>query len=367
MLYSLRYTLLLRGLLLQCRGESAQRSQGSIKVASVGKRLRIWCVREEKVIARVRAGINETGPSRVLNVGQFDTARSSLKHRFADLWRYRELINRLAAKNLKLRYKNSFMGFLWSLINPLLMAGVFYLVFNVLLPSPVSSSCSEVAGGGANPVEIRNAIQCRINHHYLAFILLGILPWNFTVNSLTEGMMSVLGNSSIIKKVYFPREVLPISTVVALFVNFLLAMPVIFAVIFFSGVPLTPFALLLPILLVFHMLFMMGLALFFSALVVYFRDLTIIMEVLTTAWFFLTPVFYTMEDVYKEWNGISTAAVMYWINPMASFIQTYRQILFVGVNPEFYFTLRTCLTGLVVFVLGYLFFIRTTRSLGERL
>jgi ABC-type polysaccharide/polyol phosphate export permease len=112
---------------------------------------------------------------------------------------------------------------------------------------------------------------------------------------------------------------------------------------------------------------MLGIALFLSALVIYFRDLAVIMEVLITAWFFLTPIIYTMEDVYKEWNGVSTAAVMYWINPMASYIQTYRQILFYGVNPEFFFTLRTCLTGLLTFFLGYIFFIKTTRSIGERL
>ncbi|MEI6043018.1 MAG: ABC transporter permease [Chloroflexota bacterium] len=303
-------------------------------------------------------------PKSGLHVGEFDSDRSSIVQRFLDLWRYRELVYRLTAKNLKLRYKSSFLGFLWSLINPLLMMLVYYLVFNVLLATPVSPNCSEVSIG---PDDTRAALHCKIYNHYTAYILIGILPWNFTASSVVEGLMAVLGNASIIKKVYFPREVLAISNVLGLFINFLLALIILFAVIFLNNVQLTPFALLLPLLLLFHLLFMLGVALFLSALVIYFRDLAVIMEVLITAWFFLTPILYTMEDVYKEWNGISTAAVMYWINPMASFIQTYRQILFYGVNPEFFFTLRTCLTGLVTFILGYIFFIKTTRSIGERL
>jgi ABC-type polysaccharide/polyol phosphate export permease len=243
---------------------------------------------------------------------------------------------------------------------------VFYLVFNVLLPSPVTPGCSEAATG-LNGQQVRDSIQCKIHNHYAAFILIGILAWNFTASSLIEGMSAILSNASIIKKVYFPREVLAISNVVALFINFLLALFVLFPVILLSGVQLTAYAFLLPLILFFHLLFMLGLALFLSSLVIFFRDLNVIMEVLVTAWFFLTPVIYTMEDVYKEWHGIKTDAVMYWVNPMASFIQTYRQILLFGVNPEFLFTLRTCLTGLIVFALGYIFFVKSTRSIGERL
>jgi ABC-type polysaccharide/polyol phosphate export permease len=84
------------------------------------------------------------------------------------------------------------------------------------------------------------------------------------------------------------------------------------------------------------------------------------MEVILTAWFFLTPILYTMDRVFPE-----AAQIMYWVNPVASFVESYRAILFFQYTPEFGFTLRTCLTGLIVFLLGYIFFLRTTRSVGE--
>ena len=298
-----------------------------------------------------------------LNVGEFDTANSALWHRFSELWRYRELIQRLAVKDIKLRYKGSFLGFLWSLVNPLLMGAVFFAVFNVILPQGDKNCMRDIT-----QCKTTVDIQLRdIHNHYAAFILIGVLAWNFTSSCVTQGMAALLSNASMIKKVYFPRAVLPIATVLSLFVNYLLALVVLFAVIIATGVPITGLVLLLPLFLFFHMLFMMGIALFLSALTVFFRDLTVIMDVLITAWFFMTPVFYTMKQVYTTWNGIDVGAVLYWVNPIASFVESYRNILFFNVTPDLAFTLRTCTTGLVMFMLGFSFFILTTRSIGEKL
>lgn len=247
------------------------------------------------------------------------------------------------------------------------MSIVFYAVFNVILPNQINQVCL-LKPGACSPTDTQQAFQQKYIHdHYAAFILIGVLAWNFTNTAVTQGMMALLSNASMIKKVYFPRAVLPIATTISLFVNYLLALIVLFAVILFSGVQLTGLALMLPLFLFFHLLFMMGLALFLAALTVFFRDLTVIMEVLLTAWFFITPIFYTMKQVYHPWHGIEVGAVLYWVNPMASFIESYRNVLFFNTVPDLWFTLRTCATGAVVFVVGFIFFSLTTRSIGEKL
>lgn len=289
-----------------------------------------------------------------LKIGSFDTTRSNLRHQLADLFHYRELIKLLTLKEVKLRYKGSFLGFLWSLVHPLLMMVVYYIVFVVLL-APNTAGCTEAA-----PPEV--AQQCKIYKNYAPFILIGILAWNFTAGSVLGGMASLLSNATIAKKVYFPREVLPIAAVLAQFVNFLLALIPLAMVIVFSGLQPSVQAFMLPVILVAHILFLAGLALFLSVAALYFRDLMVIMEVLVQAWFFLTPVIYSMGQVWKE-----GAQIVYWLNPVASFIETYRAMLFFNYTHDLSFILRTCLTGVGVFVLGYAFFMWKRKKIGEML
>ena len=258
----------------------------------------------------------------------------------------------MTIKEVKLRYKGSFLGFLWSLVNPLLLTAVFYIVFVVLLPQGRDTACN------TNP----GLPQCRISSNYAPFILIGILAWNFTSGSILTGMGSLLNNASISKKVYFPREVLPISNVLAQFINFLLALIPLATLLFISGIVPNVYVILLPFVFLSHILFLIGLALFFSVTVLYFRDLSVIMEVLLQAWFFLSPVIYSMDQVYK-----GAAGLIYWINPIASYIETYRAVLFFNYSPELGFTLRTCMTGVVTFALGYAFFVWKRKQIGEML
>lgn len=281
-------------------------------------------------------------------------------HQLRDIFRYRELIRLLTVTAVKLRYKGSFLGFLWSLINPLLLMVVFYFVFVVLLPNSAQQGCTEVVAPGASTKQVQDAISCKIYSHYLSFILIGILAWNFTASAVSVSLTSLLGNAAIIKKVYFPREVFPISAVLAQLVNFILALIPLFLVILLSGIQPGFYALLLPVVIFFHLLFLTGLALLFSVMTLYFRDLIVIMEVLLQAWFFVSPVIYSMQQVFKD-----GAQVVYWLNPMASFIETYRTILFFNYPPDFGFTLRTCLSGVVVFALGYGFFMWKRKQIGQ--
>ncbi len=254
-----------------------------------------------------------------------------------ELLRYRELVRNLVARDLKVRYRNSVLGFMWCLLNPLLMMGVFTFVFTVLMK------------GGNIP-------------RFPVFILIGILAWNFHATAVSGAVQSVVGNSTLVMKVYFPREVLPLSTVLSNAVNFVLALIALFAMIFAFGIHLSGSILLLPVILLVQIIFCSGIALFISALTVFFRDVGVITETLLLAWFFLTPVFYRMEDLFPEQQRL-----MYIVNPMASIISAYRDVLYLGGMPGLDFLLRTFVTSLVILVAGYVFFRRSAKHFGEAL
>jgi ABC-type polysaccharide/polyol phosphate export permease len=129
-----------------------------------------------------------------------------------------------------------------------------------------------------------------------------------------------------------------------------------------SGLVPGRYVFILPIIFFSHILFLIGLAMILSIAVLYFRDLAVIMEVVIQAWFFLSPVIYSMDQIYKD-----QAAVVYWLNPVASYIQTYRTLLFFNYDPGFDFTLRTVITGVVTFVIGYAFFMFKRKQIGEML
>ncbi len=270
--------------------------------------------------------------------------------RLAELISYRDLIVNLVVRDLKVRYKSSVLGFIWSLLNPLLMMLVFTVVFTVLFPS--------------------NRIA-----HFPIFLLSGLLPWNFFSTAVTGSIGSIVGNAHLIKKVYFPREVLPISLVLANAVNFLLALVVLFAMLFVFGIGITPWILLLPAIMLLQIALTVGLAFILSTINVFYRDTMVIMEVVMQAWFFLTPVFYPIE--YLPLSGtllglnLPIRRLAYIVNPMASIIASYRSVLYGSIDgsrpgpPGLDFFLRTAITALLVLVVGYLIFVRSAKVFGE--
>lgn len=266
-----------------------------------------------------------------------------LAARLSELWRYRDLVRNLALRDLKARYKSSVLGFVWSLLNPLLMMVVFTIVFTVMLPSNIQK--------------------------YPVFILVGLLPWNWFASSTSGCVQSIVGNANLVKKVYFPREALPISVVVANGINFLLAGIVLFALILLYRIPLTPWVLFLPVLIVVQFVFTLGLGLFLAALNVRFRDTSVIMEVVLQAWFFLTPVVYDMRILpeVKTIMGVDVEVRRwaYILNPIGSLIASYRDILYWTVPPGLDFVARTAVESFALLLLGYLFFHRLAPTFGE--
>jgi len=277
-------------------------------------------------------------------VVQPKTKRSGLFSHLRELWEYRELIYSLTVREVKIRYKNSVLGFLWSLLNPLGMMAVFTFVFTVMMPS------YEVA-------------------KFPIFMLCGLLPWNYFSAGVTASIHSIVSNANLVRKVYFPREVLPIVSVLSNLVNFLLALVVLFGALLLFRVRLSPWVWLLPVLILIQTCFALGVAFFLSALNVFYRDTMMIMEVVMLAWFFLTPVFYPIEVLPRSYEflgvNFNVHRLMYILNPMASLISGYRDLLYWGYRTDIDFFIRTAVTALVVLAAGYWFFGRYSGRFGE--
>ena len=253
-----------------------------------------------------------------------------------ELVQYRELAKNLVYRDLKVRYRNSFLGFIWCLLNPLMMMAVFTFVFTILMKNNIPK--------------------------YPVFILIGILAWNFHATAVTGAISSIVGNSALVMKVYFPREVLPLSAVLSNAVNFVLALIALSAMIIAYQVHLSASILYFPLILAIQIIFSCGLGLILASVTVFYRDVEIIVESLLLAWFFLTPIIYRTEDLFPAY-----AQLMYWANPMASIISAYRDVLYLGGMPGLDFLGRTFVTSLIILVIGYIIFLRSARRFGEAL
>ncbi len=269
-----------------------------------------------------------------------------IARRLQELMNYRELIWNLTVRELKARYKNSILGFFWGLLNPLLMMLVFTLVFTVMMPN-------------------------RQVDNFPLFVLCGLLPWNFFTSGVMTGTTSVVNNSGLLKKVYFPREVLPIASVLSSLINFLLALVVLFVALIVIRPAITIDIWLLPIVILVQTLFILGIVLFLSTIHVFYRDTLMIIDVALLAMFFLTPVFYPIDVVPHSYDFFGvTVDVHRWLrilNPMASLITTYRNLFYWGYHTGLDFFLRTTATAVGVFFVGYWFFLRFSGRFGEAL
>jgi ABC-type polysaccharide/polyol phosphate export permease len=271
---------------------------------------------------------------------------TKIAHRLRELWEYRDLIHNLVIRDLKVRYKNSILGVAWSWINPLLMMVVYTIVFQL------------VAGDSELP-------------HYPVFVLCALLPWNFFANSVLQITDSFVLSAPLITKVYFPREALPISIVLGNLVNFVIALPVFFLLALILGSPLTPWVTLLPLTILVEMCFILGITFITSTLNVFYRDTRHVLDVLLLAWFFLTPVFYPITIVGEQYTvmGITLNARVWLrrLNPMASIIASYRDLLYWGTSTGLDFLLRTAVTSVIILIIGYWVFVRFSPRFGEEL
>jgi len=260
------------------------------------------------------------------------------------LWRYRELVLSLALRELRARYKNTVLGFFWSLLNPLAMMLVFTMVFTVFIRNS----------------ELEN---------FPIFILCGLLAWNYFTAGVMGSINAIVGNANLVTKVYFPREALPIATVLANLFNFLLTLILLFVALFLFRPHFSPWLWLLPFVVLIQTFFILGLAFILSTLNVFYRDTLMVMDVAILAWFFLTPIFYPISQLPQNYvlfgQSFDLHRLMYILNPMASIVSTYRDLLYWGYRSDFDFFARTALTSLVVLAFGYWFFCKYSSRFGE--
>lgn len=266
-------------------------------------------------------------------------------YRMQQLFSYRGLLYYLVLRELKARYKNSILGFLWSLLNPLGMMLVFIVVFGVLRP------------------------QADIDR-YPIFLLCGLLPWNYFSDSIMGSLTSISHGASLVKKVYFPREILPIAEVLSQLINFLLAFIVLFAILIIFRTNFSPWLLwMLPIVILIQTCFQIGIGLILSTLNVFYRDTAMIMNVAILALFFLTPIFYSVDLLPATFTLFGAEwplrRVFYILNPMASIINLYRDLLYWGRITDMDFFLRTAATAVATLCIGYWIFNRYAGSFGE--
>lgn len=254
---------------------------------------------------------------------------------FRELIDYRTMLWSLIHKDLVTRYKGSILGFLWTFVNPLLQLMVYSVVFSMIMRVDVP--------------------------FYYIYLFVAFIPWVFLSTAVLNGSSCILANSNLVQKIYFPRMVLPISTVTAGAVNMLLSMVIVLAALIFSGIGLSWNVLVLPVVIFVEYLFILGMVLIFSAANVYFRDLQHILEIVVMAWFYITPIVYTPEMVPGE------MALVLALNPMSGIIDSYRKILYYKCLPDFSTLLLAATTGLIFCVLGCFIFQRLQRGFAEEL
>lgn len=249
---------------------------------------------------------------------------TKIHRKSSELFRYREMFTGLVDREVRARYKGSVLGFVWSLLNPLLMMAVYSLIFSVYM---------------------------RINiPNYSLFLFCGLLPWGWFTSSITNATATITANANLIKKIYFPLEILPLVNVTTNLVNFLFSLPVLLAFMAVMHVGLTPNLLFLPLLIAIQFLLTLGFSLILCTLNAFFRDVEQLLGPVLLAWFYVTPVIYPESQIPASFK------FLFYANPMAPLITSYQRIFYEGQAPAFEHLVYCTLVGLGLFLVGYVVF-----------
>ncbi|MBQ8189969.1 MAG: ABC transporter permease [Lachnospiraceae bacterium] len=256
--------------------------------------------------------------------------------RIKNIYAYRDMIYSLVRRELRGRYKGSVLGFLWTYINPLCQVIIYSAVFSVIF-------------------------KVNIEKFYL-YLIIGMMPWTFFSSSVQGGSTCIRAQADMVKKIYFPREVIPIAYVTSTFVNMLLSFIIVFLAVLVSGFGFNVQTLLyLPLIMVVEYLLALGLAFIVSSITVYFRDLEQIVGVIMMAWIYITPIMYNMEYIPEQYRQLIV------LNPMTPIVEVYHQILYYRMIPTTNYLLLACGASLLVFVIGFFVFTKLDKNFAEEL
>lgn len=267
-------------------------------------------------------------------------AMRALRDKLSDLWRARELLRQLVNKELKVRYKNSALGFLWSLLTPAAMTVVFTVVFQFVFRLGIKD--------------------------FAAFFLAGYLAWMFFSNSVQGSIQAIVGNGNLIKKVYFPREVLPLSIVLAQLIHLLLALLAVSPYFIWTrGWGILSHLPALAIGIVLLTIFTSGFSMLLAGANVQFRDLQELIVVVFLIWFYATPIIYPPSLLDEQPSFVQT--IILDLNPMAIFVDSYRDVLYHLRMPTGMQWLAMTAVALVTLAIGVSTFRRFEPKLAEEL
>lgn len=274
---------------------------------------------------------------------------------FRELFCYHDLVWNLMIRDMKVRYKNSVLGFFWSLVNPLAQVFIITLVFKFVI---------------------------RIGFpNYSAYVLAGFLPWTFFQMGVMDASDSILHHGALMKKVYIPREAIPLSIILSNLIHFLLALVVLFVYMLIIGIPFTVKLFWLPVLIFFELLLVLGVGLLVACANVFYEDVKYVVKVGLDLLYYVVPVIYVIEQLANipprfPWLYEHKQAVLaaYQLNPLSVWITAYRHVLLppvpasIGYAPlEWKFLALAAVTSVGTAILGYAVFNRYKWSFAENL
>ncbi len=253
--------------------------------------------------------------------------------RIAEVWQYRAMLWSLVLSELRTRYRGSFLGFLWTFINPLLMLLVYTFVFSKIMKV--------------------------VMPHYPTFMFIGLLAWNLFASGVQSSSSVIVRQGSLVKKIYFPREILPLSVVGGSVINYAFSLVILIPFLLVSGFYPTFYWFYIPIILLMETILTVGLALLFASLTVYLRDLEHMLNIFMMLWFYFTPVVYSLSMLPGRMS------VIFKFNPVADAVLAFQSVLYYNQSPHWKLFVYGCFVSIVLLLLGWSIFNRLSRRFAE--
>lgn len=257
----------------------------------------------------------------------------SILHRIQELIHYRTMFWGLITSELRTRYKGSILGFLWTFLNPLLMLVVYSVVFSTIMRVTMP--------------------------HYSAFLFIGLLGWNLFSTSIQTGVGVINRQGSLVKKIYFPREILPLAIVASSAINYLFSLVILLPFLVISGIDPSWTWLNIFIILIIECMATAGFSLLLSSLNVYLRDIEHVTGIFLMAWFYITPVVYSLKMIPERYTQI------FKLNPLTDFIVSFQDALYYDQPLRLKMFLYSIIISLLILVLGWTIFNHLSRRFAE--
>lgn len=259
----------------------------------------------------------------------------ALSSKLFDLWRYRELLLILAWRDIKVLYKQSFIGILWVVLRPLMSMAILSFIFGKVVNLP--------SGGIPYPV----------------FVLLGLLPWTYFSSSLSASTTSILSSANLVSKVYFPRILIPIAANLATLVDFSISFVIVILMLIIYGIPVSAWLLLTPLMVVLLFIASVGPGMLLGALNVRYRDVGQTFPFILQIWMFLTPVIYPMEFLPQDYR------MFLYLNPMVGPIETFRALAIADAHVNVTGLFISLASAVVMMMVGYFYFRKVEKTFAD--